>query len=214
VIELTDPVTRASLRSADGSNATLELGPVGPVVAQDLVPGPGGKDGKEWGKDGSEGRNGEAKEAGLIAGVAVRSYLQLPDTFARVVVRLRTPCHQKVRVAGRRVYLDLVPVQPPAPAAVLAATNSAPAADSADAAYRVLEADGLRRARTLASQANVKALEALRNEVVRRDGELGRKRPEMVSHLVDEIDRYTDEARALRLKLDGLLFRKQSGDQK
>src|SRR5712692_6303661 len=124
VIELTDPVTRASLRSADGSNATLELGPVGPVVAQDLVPGPGGKDGKEWGKDGSEGRNGEAKEAGLIAGVAVRSYLQLPDTFARVVVRLRTACHQKVRVAGRRVYLDLVPVQPPAPAAVLAATNS------------------------------------------------------------------------------------------
>jgi hypothetical protein len=52
--------------------------------------------------------------------------------------------------------------------------------DPTDAAYHTLEADGLRRARALATQANVKALEALRAEMIRRDGQLGRTRPEVV----------------------------------
>ena len=84
--------------------------------------------------------------------------------------------------------------------------------DPTERAYRTLEADGLRRAKTLAAQANVKALQVLREEVVRRDAQLGRKRSEIMMNLLNEIDRYTEEARALRLKLDGMLFRKsQSG---
>jgi hypothetical protein len=229
VLELTDAVAHAELRAGAGSpSATIELGPVNTVAARELAP---------------------AADMNLVAGVEVGSFERSPDTFARVIVRLRRPCHQKLRVAGRRIYLDLVPAQsdqpasapprtsapPPtsAPRPTSAPTPSVPApskspvtpgeskgavtageskssatGDRIDAAYHALEADSLRRARALATQANVKALEALRAEVIRRDGQLGRKRPEVMSPLVDQIDRSTEEARALRLKLDGLLFRK------
>jgi hypothetical protein len=231
VFELTDAVAHAALTAGqDSASATIELGPVKTVVARELGPAVG---------------------VNLVTSVAVRSFEQTPDTFARIVVRLRTTCRQKLRVAGRRIYLDLVPLQspPPSPASSSpslvaqskgpvttrepkspvttreskspvpagepkssVATRESKAAvatgDQLDAAYHTLEADGLRRARALATQANVKALEALRAEMIRRDGQLGRKRPEVVSQLIDEIDRCTEEARALRLKLDGLLFRK------
>ena len=75
--------------------------------------------------------------------------------------------------------------------------------------YTALEADVLRRASALARRPDVNALIALSAEVVRRDEQLGRQRPAFIKQLLAEVDRYTNEARALRLKLDGLEFRRQ-----
>jgi hypothetical protein len=260
VIELTDAVSHASLTAApDNTSATVETGPVGPIPAQDLEAGP---------------------ELKCIAGVAVRAYRLSAGTFMRVLVRFRSPCQQKMRVAGRRIYLDLMPLQPtqpppatqPAPAALsrlqpapVSAPTKAPGSqvpqsaprtgspgssaalqrplqavprpqvavpqaavpsrgassgassndvaiasgeNPTERAYRALEADALKRAKALVAQGNVKALQTLRDEVTRRDAQLGRKRPDIITNLLNDLDRSTDEARAVRLKLDGLLFRK------
>src|SRR5262249_51107113 len=98
---------------------------------------------------------------------------------------------------------------PAAPAPNPPSNTNATAENPIGGPYHSLEADALRRAPALAAPAHVKALEALRDEVIRRDAQLGNKQDEMISHLLDEIDRYTDQARTLRLKLDSLLFRKE-----
>jgi hypothetical protein len=225
MIELTDPVPRAALTSAAGTtSATIEIGPLATVAAQELVSG---------------------HDSSLISRVAIRTYRKATQTFARVVVELRAACGQQVRVAGRRIYLDLAPVAPahsrstptrpaPAPSSSASTGLSAPgiaptsgsgrrgaaqaplatplanagSEDAIDQSYGSLEADALRRAKALAAQPNVKALETLRQKVIRRNAQLGGRRTERMSHLLDEINRYTDEARALRLKLDAILLRK------
>jgi len=275
VIELTDAVPHASLTaSPDHTSATIETGPVGTVAPLDLESG---------------------QDAKCIDGVAIRGYQLSAGTFMHVIVRLRSPCQQKLRVAGRRIYLDLSPQesavasgpaaspspaglpltknpQQPLPAATVspsrsqtavppavssksqaaapppanqprsqqqpsasgvaasgslvhAPTTSSPPAsptragssnqtsaaapeDPTEKAYRALEADALKRAKTYAAQGNVKAMQSLRDEVIRRDVQFGRKRPEIMTNLLNDLDRYADEARAMRLKLDALLFRK------
>jgi hypothetical protein len=190
LIEFTGPVANvSSTTGTGGTSATIEAGPIAgvtDVTERELVSSP---------------------DLNVIARVSVRTYRKSPDTFIRILVRLKTACRQKLRVAGRRVYLDLVPLQTPAAAAVPGRSNQPPE-ETTEATYHALEADAVARARSLAARPDVKALQALRDEVLRRDAQLGRKRPEIVSRLLDEIDRRTDEARSTRLKLDGQLFRK------
>jgi hypothetical protein len=91
LIELTDPVANVSSTMGAGStSATIEAGPVGSVAPVDLVPDP---------------------SVNLIARVSMQPYQTSPEMFVRVLVRLRTACHQKLRVVGRRIYLDLVPFE-------------------------------------------------------------------------------------------------------
>jgi len=58
------------------------------------------------------------------------------------------------------------------------------------------------RARTLAARPDVKALVALRESVVRRAEERGETEAEASKQLLDDLDRYLEGARELRLKLD------------
>jgi hypothetical protein len=99
-----------------------------------------------------------------------------------------------------------VPVSaPPARArtAPVAASNAALAADAQD----VLE-----RARALAQRPDVKALVALRENIVLRAAERGEKDSTATKQQLDELDRYLVEARALRLKIDALAFRKSASE--
>jgi len=84
--------------------------------------------------------------------------------------------------------------QPP-----VAAPNAAVAADAHD----VLE-----QARALAQRPDVKALVALREHVALGAAERGEKDSAATKQQLDELDRYLAEARALRLKIDALEFRK------
>ena len=63
------------------------------------------------------------------------------------------------------------------------------------------------RARALAQRPDVKALVALRESVVRRAAERGETGSAASKQQLDELDRYLEEARRLRLKLDAEEFR-------
>ena len=83
--------------------------------------------------------------------------------------------------------------------APVATSNTTVAADAQD----VLE-----RARALAQRPDVKALVALRENIVLRAAERGEKDSAATKQQLDELDRYLAEARALRLKIDALAFQK------
>jgi hypothetical protein len=90
-----------------------------------------------------------------------------------------------------------------APARALKAPGAAPNAVADADAHDVME-----RARALAQRPDVKALVALRENVVLRAAERGEKDSDATKQQLDELDRYLAEARALRLKVDALEFRK------
>lgn len=213
VLEMSDPVERVSRASGDETTVVIEAGPIGRVVsAQDLT---------------------SASDVQVIYGVSIRGYEDSNHhAFMRVRIRLSTACRTVVRTIGRRIYVDVVPLEAPravphanaslaarekevdtlnrrAPAPEASADGSGNLGDALDSAYTALEADVLRRASALARRPDVNALIALSAEVVRRDEQLGRQRPAFIKQLLAEVDRYTNEARALRLKLDGLEFRRQ-----
>ena len=107
-----------------------------------------------------------------------------------------------VQRAARPAATAPVPVSvPPARArkAPVAASNTTVAADAQD----VLE-----RARALAQRPDVKALVALRENIVLRAAERGEKDSAATKQQLDDLDRYLAEARALRLKIDALAFQK------
>ena len=79
---------------------------------------------------------------------------------------------------------------------------------SRPAAPDVESADILRRARDLALRPDVTALVALREAVLRRAEEAGRKDDPAIVREIQAIDRYLFEARALRLRLDAAAIRK------
>ena len=92
---------------------------------------------------------------------------------------------------------------------------SAPASDqvsrppiSRPRASDVESGDAVRRARELALRADVTALVALREAVLRRAEEAGRKDDPAIVREIEAIDRYLFEARALRLRLDAAAIRK------
>jgi len=79
---------------------------------------------------------------------------------------------------------------------------------SRPAAPDVESGDAVRRARELALRPDVTALVALREAVLRRAEETGRKDDPAIDREIQEIDRCLFEARALRLRLDATAIRK------
>ncbi len=71
-----------------------------------------------------------------------------------------------------------------------------------DAAYADLRADTLERAARYAARADVRALEAVRDDVHKADARLGGRRPGEVAGLVATVTARLDQARAYRLALD------------
>jgi hypothetical protein len=200
-------VDRVSRASGDATTLVIEAGPIGSEVsAQDLT---------------------SASDAQVIQGVSIRAYRDSTHrVFMRVRIAFRTSCRTALRTSGRRIYVDVVPLE--APAARQVADASPPPGEQqvdtsnrktpphrvstessrtpADSTYSALEEDVLRRARELARVADVNALIALSAEVARRDDRLGRQQPELIRQLLADVDRYTNEARVSRLKLDNLKF--------
>jgi len=154
---------------------------------------------------------------GALAGVwsvyrlpALRTPAVPLPTTAAVVASSSTPPRVKaaeavsVRREVQPAPTAAVPLSAPLPradTAPIAASNTAAAADAHD----VLE-----RARTLAQRPDVKALVALRESAVLRAAERGEKDSAATKQQLDELDRYLAEARALRLKIDALEFRKSA----
>jgi hypothetical protein len=68
--------------------------------------------------------------------------------------------------------------------------------------YADLASSSLRHAAAAASQADVRGVEGVLTSVTRRDAELGRKRPEEVNALIDQVKTQLDAARRLRLARD------------
>ena len=79
---------------------------------------------------------------------------------------------------------------------------------SRPAAPDVGSGDAVRRARELALRPDVSALVALREAVLHRAEETGRKDDPAIVREIQEIDRCLFDARALRLRLDATAIRK------
>jgi hypothetical protein len=105
-----------------------------------------------------------------------------------------------------------VPGAPKTPAASASGAPSTTAAAVAPTQPRPADEDLLQRARSLARRPDVKALVELRESLVQRAEERGEKESPETKRLLDEVDRYLAEARALRLKLDALEFKNASAD--
>jgi hypothetical protein len=71
-----------------------------------------------------------------------------------------------------------------------------------DTAYRELESDTLARGRQMATRPDVRGLVRLREDVQKRDEQLGKLQPDLVNRVLDELSRLTDQARALQLERD------------
>ena len=69
-------------------------------------------------------------------------------------------------------------------------------------AYSALSTTMLRRATTAAARADVRAVQGVLQAVVRRDVQLGRKRPDEVNALIEQVRAQLDAARRLRLARD------------
>ena len=108
-----------------------------------------------------------------------------------------------VEVPGVRAGMAPVDVSAPAPPDQV----SRPAIRR-PVAPDVESGDAVRRARELALRPDVTALVALREAVLRRAEEAGRKNDPAIAREIQEIDRCLLEARALRLKLDAAAIRK------
>lgn len=71
-----------------------------------------------------------------------------------------------------------------------------------DKAYAALTASTVKRAATGAARGDVRAVEGLLTSVARRDALLGRKRPEEINALIEQVRLQLDAARRLRLARD------------
>jgi hypothetical protein len=80
--------------------------------------------------------------------------------------------------------------------------------------YARLELDTRRRAQVLVQQADVRGLMALRDEIARRETELGHQQSESPSRLTADLARLINEARLERLKLDRTAFEKMESATK
>ena len=72
----------------------------------------------------------------------------------------------------------------------------------ADKTYARLTSDALRRAEAAAQRADVKGVQRVLDAIVRRDDQLGRRRPEEVNALIEQVRMQLDSARRLRLARD------------
>ena len=201
LLELRDADVEASTQSVDANTLVIDVGPVTGAVLR-------------------EERTAEANTP-CVARVSIEETVR-PDVgrFARLRISLRSACNSQRRVAGRRVYIDFAaqgssssaaPVAPvPAPRHPSRAAADPPAADpSAPArlATATTEADVLSRARALAQTPDVRALMRLREDLVRRAERAGQLESDDSKQLLEAVDRYTNDARALQLQIDGRGFR-------
>jgi hypothetical protein len=114
-----------------------------------------------------------------------------------------------MRMVGRRIYLDLTRSESAeAAASHPVATSMADAGPPTDP-FKAFDADVRRRARAMAERADVKGLLGLHDEVVQKDKALGHPQPALLSQLLGDLAHTTEQARALRLKLDRAAFQKQ-----
>jgi len=156
---------------------------------------------------------------GALAGVwsvyrvpAIRTPVAAAQTPTSVVASPWTPPRVKaaepvsVRREAQPAATTGVPLSAPPPRALKAA------AAAPDAVASAQPNDMMERARALAQRADVKALVTLRESVVLRASERGEKDSAATKQQLDELDRYLAEARALRLKIDALEFRKSVPD--
>jgi len=72
----------------------------------------------------------------------------------------------------------------------------------ADKKYAALSTTMLKRAATAAGRADVRAVQSVLAAVVRKDAQLGRRRPEEINALIEQVRAQLDAARRLRLARD------------
>ena len=192
VVEATDSVPNVSHSSPTPTTFIVEAGPMnGPMPPQELVP-----------------------EGALpcIAGVSVSGHTDADrGPFLRVRIRLIEACRSAVRSDGRRIYVDFAAMEAAPLRALSTGPPGPPPTHAATPLVATLRSDILRRARTLAAQADVKGLMGLRDETVRQFERLGQQQSELLSQLLGDLDGLTNDARALRLKLDGIALKKEQG---
>jgi hypothetical protein len=94
------------------------------------------------------------------------------------------------------------------------AASSRPIDQGPEMSYEALQAEARRRAPLLAGKPDVNGLIALIAEIRRRDERLGKKRPDLIEPLIDEMNQALDEARGLRLKLDAIELKKKQEEKR
>jgi hypothetical protein len=196
VVDLRDAADQATeVLSLDDLSFSVDIGPVrSRVVAQNLE---------------------AARSSPLVREVTLRGIPQPGDTMlVRVEVKAQMPVSGRVRTAGRRVYLDLQPVQAPAgtPAGLNRLSRDSPPQGPLPnpPPDRSWESDLLRRARPLAERPDVMALVRLRAELLQRRGWTEDEAPPGHSRgdqVLAQLDRLLDQARRRQLVIDGRVLR-------
>ena len=208
VLELRDAGVEAVTQSADATALVIDVGPVtGSVLPEEREAEP---------------------DTPCVAHVSIQD-AAVPNRgrFVRLRIALRSACSSQRRVAGRRVYIDFAAPEsasttpvPAAPANKLAARPadeprradpvaraSAPIGGRSDAPVRppaaAPDVDVLSRARSLSQVPDVRALMRLRDDAVRRAEKAGQLESDEFKQLLEAVERYTNEARALQLQIDG-----------
>jgi hypothetical protein len=127
----------------------------------------------------------------------------------RVEVTARTEVTVQLRRAGHRTYIDLTPTSSAAPRLLQA---GAPVPDGPPSVELPSgpewEAGVLARAKELAAQPDVRGLQRLKAEALRRQTAAPRERLPEGAPLLAEIDRLLDEARRRQLEEDARVLRK------
>ncbi len=208
LLELRDAGVEASTQSADANTLVIEVGPVtGAIPLED--------------------RTADASTP-CIAHVSMEESSR-PNVgrFVRLRIGLRSACNSQRRAAGRRIYIDFAPsgsssgqapaapVAPapaPAPAPRLPLRADAdPAGPETAPAARITattpDAEIVIRAHALALAPDVRALMRLRDDLARRAERAGQLESDDYKQLLEAVDRYTNDARALQLQIDGRGFR-------
>lgn len=209
VLELRDAGVEAVTQSADATTLVSDIGPVTrPVLAEE--------------------RDAEP-DTPCVAHVSIQE-LTVPNRgrFVRLRIALRSACSSQKRIAGRRVYIDFAAPgstssTPPVTASAVPKPPDRPAADPGQASPSIrasapgvgrpdppagpaaapLEADVLGRARALSQVPDVRGLMRLRDDAVKRAEKAGQLESDDFKHLIEAVERYTNEARALQLQIDG-----------
>jgi hypothetical protein len=216
LLELGNDVTRAvRLPGTDDRAFEVEIGPLQrPVVAENLSAAP---------------------TSPIVSEVSVRGDSNDGATVARVLVKGRRPMSGSVRVSGRRVYLDFAPrlgvagtppvevAKAPAPASSSSLPSRQPAGSGPRPGRSGSEAlvqptgseprtalsddEVLAQAQALAQRPDVKGLERLVTDLLRRSGRAADRAAE--DPLVSQLSRYLEQARQLQLTIDAQLLRQE-----
>ncbi len=218
VVELREDATAKPVAAAAGSDRVfeVEIGPLHNSIApRRLV---------------------ASLSAPLVGDVSVRGVAQPGGVVsARIQIKGRAPLTGSVRQGPHRVYIDLAPRQSsgdgranvPAPSAPPGASSGGPAAvgttaslparaapaavGSERAGDSILKAkpetELLEEAKALASRPDVKGVERIRLELLRRHRPAGAADGAVDDPAVAEVDATLDKARRLQLEVDARKFR-------